>query len=158
MVWKLVYLGNYGKIKDKLWVMSYKFKFTIYVFKSTSYQFKSMKARVTGLKERVGRLKAQVRRAQVIRTSSSDKAKSFIVYVRVKKYWISRATKSSIFIAYLMLNLSLTQRFWKIFSTALIWKNISDQYITIIFSQLGNLESLTQVRLKVYYNNAINAS
>ena len=35
-------------------------------------------------------------------------------------------------------------------------KNIFDHYIAIIFEQLVNLEALIQIRLKVYYNNAIN--
>ena len=38
------------------------------------------------------------------------------------------------------------------------WKNIFDHYIAIIFSQLENLEALIQIRLKVYYNNAINVN
>ena len=55
-----------------------------------------------------------------------------------------------------MLNLSFTRKFWKIFSTTWLWKKVFDQYTTITFQQLGNLEALTQIRLKVYYNNAIN--
>ena len=51
-----------------------------------------------------------------------------------------------------MLKLSLTRRFWKIFSTTWLWKNIFDHYIhyiTIIFYQLGNLEAFTQIRCTI---------
>ena len=55
-----------------------------------------------------------------------------------------------------MLNLSLAHEgFEKFFPQHGIQKTF-DHYIAIIFLQLGNLEALIQIRLKVYYNNAIN--
>ena len=77
-----------------------------------------------------------------------------------------------------MLNLSLTQRFSEavvqrcsFFTEHLRWllldfqksfpqhgfeKSLCDHFITIIFWQLENLETLTQIIIKGYHNNAIN--